>query len=71
MLLLQKIDVNAHKVFLPASANPVRKRNAYKIQVVILISAIKGYHEFHVRLHNGLEMLIREAPILLLTRVIT
>ena len=80
MLLLQKTNVIAHKLelfkkvsrkgFLQASGNPVRKRNAYKIKVMILKSAIKGYHEFHVRLHKDLEMLISAAPILLLTRVI-
>ena len=29
--------------------NPVRKRKVYKTNVVTQISAIKWYHEFHVR----------------------
>ena len=60
----------SQKGFLQARGNPVRKRNAYKIKVVILKSAIKGSHEFHVKLHKGFEMLIPSAPILLLTGVI-
>ena len=53
MLFLQKIDVVARKrdlfrkkkvswkVCLQATGNPVRQRNAYKIKVVTLKSAIK------------------------------
>ena len=40
------------------------------MKVVIQNSAIKGNHEFHVKLHKYLEMLILAAPILLLTWVI-
>ena len=82
MLFLQKIDVVARKrdlfrknkvsrkVCLQATGNPVRQRNAYKIKVVTLKSAIKGYHEFHERLHKDIEMLISVVPFLVLTKVI-
>ena len=35
--------------FFKESRNPVKKRKAYKTKVVTQISAIKWYHEFHVR----------------------
>ena len=53
-----------------ACQNPVRKRKVYKTKVMIQNSAIKCYHEFHVRSHKDLETLILEAPFLLLTKVI-
>ena len=47
----------------------VRKRKVYKVKVVIQDSAVKGSHEYHVRLDKDYEMLILAAPILLLTVV--
>ena len=40
------------------------------MKVMIQNSSIKGYHEFKVRSHKDLEMLILMTPILLPTRVI-
>ena len=39
------------------------------MKIVIQKSAIKGYHEFNIRQHKDLEMLIMVTPNLLLTRV--
>ena len=58
------------KDFFQASPNQVRKRKVYKTKVVIQNSATKCYHEFHLRSHKDLEMLILMAPFLLLTKVI-
>ena len=57
------------RIFFQASGNPVRKMKVYKLKLGMLNSAIKGYHEFHIRLHKNLE-LISATPIFLLTRVI-
>ena len=46
------------------------KELVYKVKVVIQNSAIKCYHEFHLRSHKDLEMLILAAPFLLLTKLI-
>ena len=40
------------------------------MELVTQNSAIKGYHEFQVRSHKDLEILILATPILLLTRLI-
>ena len=69
LMLVYKSDTEAF-FFFHAIRNPVRKRKVYKTKVVIQNSAIKCYHEFHVRSHKDLETLILEAPFLLLTKVI-
>ena len=46
------------KDFFQASWNPERKREVYKMKVAIKNSAIKSYHEFHLRLHRDLQMQI-------------
>ena len=38
--------------------NPVRKKKVYRAMIVIQNSAIKCYHEIHVRSHNNSKMLI-------------
>ena len=59
-------------MFFQESQNPVRKRKGCKTKLVIQNSAIKFCHEFHVRSHKDLEMLILAAPFLflLLTKVV-
>ena len=44
------------------------KKIVYKVKVVVQNSAIKRYHEFHLRPRKYLEMLILAAPFLLLTK---
>ena len=58
------------KEFFQAIPNPIRKRKVYKTKVVIENSATKCYHEFHLRSHKDLEMLILVAPFFLETKVI-
>ena len=78
--ICQKIDVTSQKWelfrrrkavslkdFLKASQNTVRKRKFYKAKVVIQNSATRYYHEFHLKLHKYLEMLMLTAAFLLLT----
>ena len=52
--------------------SPVRKWKVYNMKVVIQNSAINSYPEFHVSLHEDLEMEtgLLVTPILLVTRVI-
>ena len=57
------------KGFFQGSKNRVRERNVYKMKVVIQNSAIKGRHEFHLKTHKDLEMLILSTSFLLLTRL--
>ena len=46
------------------------KKVVYKAKVVVQNSAIKCYHEFHLRPRKDLEILIFAAPFLLLTKLI-
>ena len=68
--LFRKKNIVSVKDFSQTSGNSVRKMKVYKMKVLILSSAIKGYHEFHLWSHKDLETLILATPILLLTRVI-
>ena len=52
--ICQKLDVIAQKM----------RAQVYKMKIEIQNSAIKGYHEFHVKSHKDLEMLILAAPTL-------
>ena len=59
MSALEKEKKNVlQKDFFQASWNPERKREVYKMKVAIKNSAIKSYHEFHLRLHRDLQMQI-------------
>ena len=66
---LEKKAVSVKEYF-QAIRNPVRKRKVYKTKVVMENSATKCYHEFHLRSHKDLEMLILVAPFFLQTKVI-
>ena len=56
--------------FFQPSRNPVSKRKVYLMKVVIQNSAIKYYHEFLLKSHKNLEILILAACFLLLARII-
>ena len=58
------------RIFFQSSQNVVRKKKVYMTKIVIQNSATKCYHEFHLRSHKDLKMLILEAPFLSLTKVI-
>ena len=64
-----KISFFFKKYSFQASKNPLRKKKVYKMKVMIWNSAIKGYHELHVRSHKYFEMLTLTTSILLLTRL--
>ena len=58
------------KIFFSSKWKSSNKKESLQDEVVRQNSAIKSYHEFHVRSHKELEMLIMATPFLLLTRVI-
>ena len=64
--------VSFTETFFFSSGSPVRKWKVYNMKVVIQNSAINSYPEFHVSLHEDLEMEtgLLVTPILLVTRVI-
>ena len=66
---LEKKNDFTEGFFFQVSRNPVRKRKVYKTKVVKENSAIKYYHEFHVRSDKGSGMLILGTYFLLLTKV--
>lgn len=57
------------KDFFQARGNPVRKSKAYKMRIMKQNSAVEGCHEFPVKAHKDLEVLLFQTPILLLTRL--
>ena len=74
-MLLRKNDTsldeeNSFTKGLVSSKSKYIKIIVCKAKVVVQNSAIKCYHEFHLRPRKDLEMLILGAPFLLLTKVI-